>query len=87
MDLAFRYAEQTPLETEADYPYIAAYQPCAYDQSKGVGRVYNYHDVKANDPEQLKAAIALGPVSVGIEADQPVFHNYAGGVITSSDCG
>jgi len=42
--------------------------------------------VKKGDPEQLKAALVLGPVSVAIEADQLAFQFYSGGVI-SSGCG
>jgi len=36
--------------------------------------------------EQLKASIAIGPTSVGIEADQTVFNSYTSGVITTG-CG
>jgi hypothetical protein len=31
---AMQYAETYPLELEADYPYVAAKQTCAYDDSK-----------------------------------------------------
>ena len=36
--------------------------------------------------DALKAAIAKGPVSVAIQANQKVFQRYTGGVITA-DCG
>ena len=87
MDYAFRYVEKYPLETEADYPYKGVDGKCAYDASKGVGKVKGFADVKPNSPDQLKAAIAKGPVSVAIEADQYIFQGYTGGVITSSTCG
>merc|ERR1711935_230474 len=80
--LAFEYIEDSPLETDADYPYIARYGWCDYDSSKGAGTVKNFHHVKAGDVSQLKAALQLGPVSVGIEADQDVFSKYTDGVIT-----
>ena len=35
----------------------------------------------------MKAALAIGPVSVAIEADKSVFQLYRKGVITSSGCG
>lgn len=35
----------------------------------------------------MKAALALGPVSVAVEADKGVFQNYKSGVITSASCG
>merc|ERR1712178_608635 len=37
--------------------------------------------------DQMKAALAIGPVSVAIEADKSVFQLYRKGVITSSKCG
>jgi C1A family cysteine protease len=35
----------------------------------------------------MKSALQGQPVSVAIEADQPVFHQYTGGIITSDSCG
>ena len=89
MDLAFQYAESHPLETEADYPYVAktGLFACKYDKSKGKVKVTTYKDVPKNSSAALKAALEQQPVSVAIEADQPVFHQYTGGVITSSSCG
>jgi len=86
MDNAFKYIEKNPLETLEDYGYNARSGKCNYDPSKGVGKVKSYVDVTPNDPSQLKAALALGPVSVAIEADQFSFQSYSGGVITSG-CG
>merc|ERR1711912_194347 len=53
-----------------------------------VGTVKSFVDVSASysNPAQLKAALANGPVSVAIEADQLAFQGYTGGVITSG-CG
>ena len=87
MDLAFAYVEKYPLETESDYPYKGVDGTCAYDASKGVGKAAGYADVTPNQPAQLKAALAKGPVSVAIEADRLVFQFYQGGVITSANCG
>jgi C1A family cysteine protease len=87
MALAFLYAERHPLETEADYPYAPVDGKCQYNKSKGVVKVTKYSNIKANSPADLKAAIAQGPVSVAIEADQSVFQLYTGGVLTSSACG
>jgi len=67
--LAFEYIEDSPLETDADYPYIAKYAYCNYESSKGVGTVKNFYHIKKGDASQMKAALMLGPVSVGIEAD------------------
>ena len=67
MDNAFTYAESTALETEAQYPYTGWLSSKTCKQS-GTGEVSvrSYYDVVANDPDQLKAAINLGPVSVAI---------------------
>ncbi len=43
--------------------------------------------VKPNLALQLKTAVAVGPVSVGIEADSFVFQFYNSGIINSPDCG
>jgi len=36
---------------------------------------------------QMQSAIVIKPNSVAIEADQPIFQQYTGGVITSTTCG
>jgi len=90
MDLAFTFVETHPLMTEAEYPYTAhhnLFSKCKYDSSKGVGHVAGFKDVTPRDPAQMKAALAVGPVSVAIEADKSVFQQYKTGVITSSGCG
>lgn len=35
----------------------------------------------------MRAALTKGPVSVHVEADQPVFSHYSGGIITDASCG
>ena len=85
MDNAFQYIEQTPLETESEYPYTARTGTCQYS-GKGTGKVADYFDVTPGSPSQLKAAILKGPTSVAIEADQFSFQSYHSGVITKG-CG
>jgi cathepsin L len=83
MDNAFKYIEKSPLELENSYPYKARDGSCSYVASKGVGKVKAYKDVSRDTSgNQLKAALAKGPVSVAIEADQYVFQGYHSGVIT-----
>ena len=43
--------------------------------------------VPRNSPTQFKAALKNGPVSVSIDASSSLFHQYKGGIITSTDCG
>merc|ERR1711998_673465 len=87
MDYAFKYIETAPLETETDYPYTGKDGTCAYETSKGVGKVAAFSDVSSGSASQLKAALAKGPVSVAIEADKMAFQGYTGGVITGTACG
>jgi hypothetical protein len=91
MDGAFTWTETSgnALESEADYPYkgwMGQISGCKKDASKGKVAVKSYVDVTTQSPDALKAAIAKGPVSVAIQANQAVFQRYKGGVIKSG-CG
>jgi len=79
--LAVQYAAQNGLETEADYPYEAVDQQCAYDKSKATVVNKNYQFVTVNSTDALKTAITSNPISVLIEADEDVFQFYTSGVI------
>jgi len=88
MDNAFKYVEQNPLELESDYPYTAKKDFfCHYKSDKGVGKVTSFKDVLPQNVAQLKAAIAIGPVSIAIEADKMVFQMYKSGILDSAQCG
>merc|ERR1719208_800737 len=56
------------------------------EQNK-VASITAFHDVPANSEEQLLSAIAIGPVSVAIEADKTVFQHYRSGVFDGVGCG
>ena len=87
MDWAFKYIETNPLMLESAYPYTAKHGRCQYEKSKGHGKVKAFKDVrKDNTGKQLQAALAKGPVSVAIQADQMAFQGYRHGVITHG-CG
>lgn len=64
MTLALTYATQTPIQLESDYPYTAQDGQCKYNKAKGVVQAKQMHQVPANNNAQLKAAVALGPVSI-----------------------
>jgi len=52
-----------------------------------VGTVTGFVNVKPNDSEQLKSALANhGPIAIGIQANQDAFQYYKSGIITSG-CG
>ena len=46
-----------------------------------------YTNVTADNVAQMKAAVALQPNSVSIEADRMVFQTYSSGVLDSAKCG
>jgi len=90
MDNAFKYAKEHPIATESEYPYDAKSHGifgCKAKKIPGTVSVTSFTDVKSASSTALKAAITQQPVSVAIEADKPVFHQYTGGVITGDSCG
>lgn len=72
-EYAMDYAESNTQELEADYPYTGKDGQCQASASEGKVLVSQIHEVEAGSVAQLTAAIANGPVSVTIEADQTVF--------------
>jgi len=90
MGYAFRYIQQKGQNYEATYPYASANGQtgsCKSWLEHGDVKVTNYRYISRNNPNQLKAALNYGAVSVAIQADQPVFQYYTGGVLTSAACG
>merc|ERR1712166_73548 len=91
MDDGFKFIEAEGLETEADYKYDGATGTRDTKKEKahdGInpGVVTSFKDVAKNSQSQLAAAVADGPVSVAIEADQSGFQFYKSGVF-SGTCG
>jgi len=90
MDLAFHWAKNQALCTEESYSYEAKKDECRSSScTVGIpqGVVVGHKDVAwlpmwIPSPEiNMKSAVAQQPVSVAIEADRPVFQNYASGVL------
>ena len=50
-------------------------------------KTQNHWQIKPNDPDQLKAALNLGPVGVSINAESYIFRHYTEGVIDWLTCG
>lgn len=74
------------IDSEADYKYLARDEKCnKVKEARHVADITSFVDVPRSE-EQLMAAIAKGPVSIGIEADQRGFQMYHGGVFTGP-CG
>merc|ERR1711862_788862 len=70
-----------PLLKVHKYNAIGGYCQQDFNPAIPQGSVTGLTDVDQS-VEALKSALNLGPVSVGIEADQDVFQGYIGGVIT-----
>jgi cathepsin L len=92
MDDAFQFViDNKGICAEADYPYKAKDEKCQ-KTCTSVATITDFADVafdekKPNDETALMAAVQLGPVSIAIEADQPVFQLYTSGIIDSKSCG
>jgi cathepsin L len=92
MDDAFQFViDNKGICAEADYPYKAVDEKCK-KTCKSVATISSFQDVffdESNPTNEtaLMAAIQLGPVSIAIEADQPIFQLYTGGVISGKACG
>jgi len=89
MDQAFEYIiANGGITSEDDYPYTAEDGSCnAKLAKKVVAGITGYTDVKSMNEKALIAAVAVGPVSVAIEADQSCFQFYNGGILTDPSCG
>jgi len=87
MDKGFQFAEGVAIASESSYPYTAADGSCKSSFTTAIpkGGVTGYKDVSTS-ANGLKSALNSNPVSVAIQADQSVFQQYTGGVITSG-CG
>jgi len=69
----------------ASYPYTAKDDKCK--TCSPVAHFSSCSDVKPNDQISLLNAVAIGPVSVAIEADTRYFQSYTGGILDASTCG
>merc|ERR1712025_94236 len=86
METAFSWAKSQNIATESSYAYTARDGSCKSSFTTAIpsGGVTGYKT--ASSASALTSALNNGPVSVAIEADQSVFQQYTGGVITSG-CG
>jgi len=85
MDGAFQYAIDNGMCQESEYSYTAKSGTCT--DCKPVVFISSCVDVTPKNEVDLEKAVAIGPVSVAIEADTKTFQMYKSGVITGSACG
>ena len=46
----------------------------------------DFYEIYSHSPNQLRAALTLGPVAVTVDADSQAWRNYETGVINSYSC-
>jgi C1A family cysteine protease len=93
MDNAFKWVKSNGgLCTEAAYPYVSGVTKQNEDCKSHTScdntklKVLSYTDVQKNSDSALMSALEKQPVSVAIQANQPAFQFYSGGVLTGA-CG
>ena len=87
MDNGFRYVIDNGLCNEDDYPYKAETDICKSSLCNIKVRIKDYSDIKQNNEQLLKSAVAKQPVSVAIQANLSSFHYYKSGIYQDDDCG
>jgi len=65
---AFKYAEKSGVELESNYPYKAKTHKCHAKTGKEVVKVTKYTRVQKKSVAHLKAAIAIQPTCVSVDA-------------------
>lgn len=83
--MAFKYAMNNGVEREADYKYHPVFHLfCHYKKDKTISdlRVTSYADVAPKDNEQMKAAVAMQPIAIGMNASH--LQVYHGGIFSGS---
>lgn len=88
MDDAFQYIiANKGIVTEASYPYTGVDGTCSLTGKPIGATISNYSDIVSGSEPGLQAAIiAVGPVSVAIDASGVGFQFYFGGVYHSDFC-
>merc|ERR1740123_1711187 len=89
MDDGFKFVvKEKGLCTEQEYPYDAKTgRICKASKCSDIDdKITGYKDVTRDNEKALEEAVAAGPVSIAIEADQATFQHYRGGVLTAK-CG
>ena len=73
--------------SEAEYTYVGYQDDQCHDECATVVSITGHACVDAGNETALLQAVSVQPVAIAIEADQPVFQHYTGGVINDPHCG
>ncbi|GFN90130.1 cathepsin-l [Plakobranchus ocellatus] len=76
------------LETEANYPYEFINSTCRFEKSEVAATISSCADIVPKGSEEaLKVAVgSVGPISVSIDARDPVFKHFKEGVYDNPAC-
>jgi cathepsin L len=88
MDNSFKWWETYAPVLEADYPYTSGSGvtgKCTKTKHNPAAKVSGFKDVQSESA--MASALAIGPLSVAIEADKSIFQSYKKGVIKGNTCG
>lgn len=76
MEDAFKYLENSGVETETDYVYTAQNGNCKFDGSKIQAKVTGYHYAGTEDEEQIKQLLfENGPFAIALNAGTLQFYS------------
>jgi cathepsin L len=75
------------IDSEKSYPYQGDDESCSYNKSN-IGAIIKsvVNITKYNMTELVNAIGTIGPISVAIDASDPAFQFYSGGIYTSKVC-
>lgn len=88
VEICFLYTNiNKGLDTEKSYPYEGAADECRYEEDHSGGKDRGYIQLKGEDEEELKVAVAtVGPIAVAIDANHESFQFYSQGVYYEPEC-
>lgn len=86
MNQSMWYVKDSGITTEQTYPYLGVGGKCRYNSSTEAFRNTDCAEITVNSMKSLMTAIASGPVSVAIQANQLGFQLYKKGVFSGA-CG
>ena len=85
---ANRYLKTHPAISEGSYPYTAENGTCEDDSIANTGvMTTGTINVTPEDIDAMKTQLAVGPISVAIQANKLCFQLYTSGIFNNSNCG
>ena len=87
MTSAFQYVIDNGICLESDIPYVAHSESCSKDKCNSIPHFSSCKKLESGNQKQMMRYLQYHPLSVGIQANKPLFTFYKSGVITTTDCG